>query len=95
MNQRSKWAIAAWALLGVVAVAKLIAAPATAAIVAALVGLEGDARAAVIIQSAMPPAVFCSVVAAENDLLPGRVTAAVVVTTVASLLTLPVVLTAL
>lgn len=81
--------------LGVVAVAKLMVAPAAAAAVAVLVGLEGDARAAVIIQSAMPPAVFCSVVAAENNLLPSRVTAAVVVTTVLSLATLPVVLTAL
>jgi predicted permease len=81
--------------LGVVMVAKLLVAPAAAAAVAVAVGLEGDARSAVIIQSAMPPAVFCAVVAAENDLLPGRVTAAVVVTTVMSVLTLPVVLVAL
>ncbi|MEL6985224.1 MAG: AEC family transporter, partial [Actinomycetota bacterium] len=81
--------------LGVVVVAKLLVAPATAAMVAVAVGLEGDARSAVIIQSAMPPAVFCAVVAAENDLLPGRVTAAVVVTTVIWVLTLPVVLVAL
>lgn len=78
--------------LGVVAVAKLVVAPAVAAAVAMAVGLDGDARAAVIIQSAMPPAVFCAVVAAENDLLPERVTAAVVATTIISILTLPVVL---
>jgi predicted permease len=78
--------------LAVVASAKLAVAPAVAAIVAAAVGLEGDARAAVIIQSAMPPAVFCAVVAAESDLLPERVTAAVVLTTMVSALTLPVVL---
>lgn len=78
--------------LGVVAAAKLAVAPAVAAAVAVAVGLEGDARAAVVIQSAMPPAVFCAVVAAENDLLPDRVTAAVVATTILSLVSLPVVL---
>lgn len=80
--------------LAVIGVAKLAVAPAAAAAVAVAMGLEGDARAAVIIQSAMPPAVFCAVVAAENDLLPERVTAAVVLTTVASVVTLPVVLLA-
>lgn len=78
----------------VVGLAKLAVAPAAAAAVAVAVGLEGDARAAVIIQSAMPPAVFCAVIAAENDLLPERVTAAVVLTTMLSALTLPVVLLA-
>ena len=81
--------------LGIVAVAKLMVAPAVAAAVAVAVGLDGDALAAVIIQSAMPPAVFCSVVAAENDLLPDRVTAAVVATTGISVVTLPVVLLAI
>ncbi|MEM9563755.1 MAG: AEC family transporter [Actinomycetota bacterium] len=78
--------------LGTVALAKLAVAPAVAAAVAVAMGLEGDARAAVIIQSAMPPAVFCSVVAAEYDLLPDRVTAAVVFSTILSIVTLPVVL---
>jgi predicted permease len=78
--------------LAVVGVAKLVVAPAAAAAVAVAMGLEGDARAATIIQSAMPPAVFCAVVAAENDLLPERVTAAVVLSTLVSVVTLPVVL---
>lgn len=78
--------------LAVIGVAKLVAAPLAAALAAAAMGLGGDARAAVIIQSAMPPAVFCAVVAAENDLLPERVTAAVVMSTLISIVTLPVVL---
>lgn len=80
--------------LAVIGLAKLAVAPAAAAAVAVAMGLTGDARAAVIIQSAMPPAVFCSVVAAENDLLPERVTAAVVLATIVSAVTLPVVLLA-
>jgi predicted permease len=80
--------------LAIIGLAKLLVAPLAAAAVGSAMGLEGDARAAVIIQSAMPPAVFCSVVAAENDLMPERVTAAVVLTTMVSALTLPAVLLA-
>ncbi len=80
--------------LSVTLVAKLAVAPAAAWAAGRWLGLEGDALDAVVIQSAMPPAVFCAVVAAENDLVPERVTAAVVLATVASALTLPVVLLA-
>jgi predicted permease len=80
--------------LSVIMVAKLLVAPGVAWLAASALSLEGDALAAVVIQSAMPPAVFCAVVAAENDLVPDRVTAAVVATTVVSALTLPVVLLA-
>jgi predicted permease len=78
--------------LTVVLVAKLAVAPLAAATAGRLLSLEGDALAAVIIQSAMPPAVFCAVVASENDLVPERVTAAVVLATAVSAITLPVVL---
>lgn len=78
--------------LSVVLVAKLAVAPAVAGLVGGMLSLEGDDLAAVIIQSAMPPAVFCAVVATENDLVPGRVTAAVVLATIVSAFTLPVVL---
>ena len=78
--------------LTVVLIAKLAVAPLAAAVVGRLLSLEGDALAAVIIQSAMPPAVFCAVVASESDLVPERVTAAVVLTTAVSAITLPVVL---
>jgi predicted permease len=78
--------------LAVVAAAKLAVAPIGAAVAAGALGLTGDARAATIIQSAMPPAVFTAVVATENKLRPEWVTAAVVVVTLASVVTLPLVL---
>lgn len=84
-----------WSMdLGVVMVAKLVVAPTAAALVGRAIGLDGDDLAATVIQSAMPPAVFCAVVATENDLLPDRVTSAVVLTTLASVLSLPIVLLA-
>ncbi len=78
--------------LGVTMVAKLLVAPLAATTTAFLIGLDGELLWAVAIQSAMPPAVFCMVLAMEHDLEPERVTSAVVMTTLASLLTLPVVL---
>ncbi len=76
----------------VVASAKLVVAPIAAAMVAAAVGLTGDLLAVTIIQSAMPPAVFCMVVAMEHDLEAEEVTSMVVLTTGLSLVTLPVIL---
>lgn len=73
-------------------VAKLAIAPLVAAAVGSAIGLAGDNLDAVIIQSAMPPAVFCAVVAIENDLVPDKVTAAVVLTTLASVISLPIML---
>jgi predicted permease len=81
--------------LGLVLVAKLAVAPVAAGLAAVWLGLDGDALDAVIIQSAMPPAVFCAVVALEYDLAPNRVIAAVVGGTFVSALTLPVVLLAI
>ncbi len=80
--------------LSVILVAKLAVAPFAAWAAGRALGLDGDALDAVVIQSAMPPAVFCAVVASENDLVPDRVTAAVVLATMVSALTLPVVLLA-
>ncbi len=78
--------------LGITIGAKLIVAPAAATAVAFALGLTGDFLGAVAIQSAMPPAVFCMVLAMETNLEPERVTSAVVTTTLVSLVTLPVVL---
>ncbi|MEZ5342086.1 MAG: AEC family transporter [Acidimicrobiales bacterium] len=88
-------ATAGWAPtkgLGLTAVAKLMVAPAVAVVVARSVGLTGDLVGVVAIQSAMPPAVFCLVVANEHNFESVRVTANVVAVTLLSLLTLPVVL---
>lgn len=78
--------------IGITGIAKLIVAPLAAVGVASVVGLQGDLLGAVAIQSAMPPAVFCMLLAIENDLEPDRVTSSVVTTTALALITLPVVL---
>lgn len=76
----------------VVTIAKLAAAPLAAWAVAVALGLSGDDMGVVIIQSAMPPAVFCMVIAIEHDLEADRATNDVVAVTLAALLSLPVVL---
>lgn len=76
----------------VVTIAKLIAAPLVAMAAARLLNLTGDDLGVVIIQSAMPPAVFCMVIAMEHDLEPDRATNDVVAVTLASLISLPVAL---
>lgn len=81
--------------LSVVLVAKLAIAPLAAWAAGAGLDLGGDALDAVVIQSAMPPAVFCAVVASENELVPDHVTAAVVLATLASAVSLPIVLLAI
>lgn len=71
---------------------RLLVAPAAAAVFALWLGVEGIAREVGIIQAAMPAAVFTAIIAMEHDLEPGFVTSVVVVSTVASLLTLTFVL---
>ncbi len=71
---------------------KLAVAPIAAAACAAAIGLDGDARSVVLIQAAMPPAVFCALIAIEHDYERDRITSSVVTTTLVSLVTIPVVL---
>lgn len=78
---------------GVVTIAKLIVAPIVGWAVAEAFGLTGDDRGVIILQAAMPPAVFCMVLALEHDLEADRTTNDVVAVTLASLLTLPIALT--
>lgn len=78
--------------LGANALAKLVAAPLAGVAAAWALGLRDENLAVVAIQSAMPPAVFCLIVAREHDLEPERVTGNVVALTLLSLLTLPVIL---
>jgi predicted permease len=79
---------------GIVGVIKLGIVPLVAAGLGKAFGLEGDAFGVLVIQSAMPPAVFCAVVAMEFDLEPQRVSRIVLGTTLISLVTLPFVLVA-
>ena len=78
--------------LSVAVVAKLAVAPIAAALISEWIGLTGDAAAVVVVQSAMPPAVFVALLALEHDFEVDRISSAVVMTTMASVVTLPVVL---
>ena len=77
----------------VVSAAKLAVAPLAAWGAAEALGLAGDDRGVVVLQSAMPPAVFCMVIAIEHGLDDERSTNDVVAVTLASLISLPVALT--
>lgn len=74
---------------------KLAVAPLAAVGAVALVALDGVAAQVVIIQAAMPAAVFTSLIALEHDLEADYVTSVVLVGTLISALTLPVVITLL
>jgi predicted permease len=71
---------------------KLLAAPAAAAAFGVAVGLEGVPAGVLVLQSAMPAAVFTALVAYEHDMEPDLVTTIVMAGTLASALTLPVVI---
>lgn len=71
---------------------RLLGGALLAAILAVPFGLTGIARGAGIFQSAMPAAVLTSIIAIEYDLLPDFVTTAVLFSTVASVITLTLVM---
>lgn len=71
---------------------KLVMAPLVAIGAAALLSLDGLEADVVIVQAAMPAAVFTSLIALEHDLEPDFVTSVVLIGTLASVLTLPIVL---
>lgn len=72
-----------------VAVLRLAAGLGIGLAVAELMGLEGAARGVIIIQSAMPVAVFNYLFAATYDQRPGAVAGSVLISTAVSFLTLP------
>lgn len=72
--------------------ARLIAGPVLAFTLAGLLGMTGLPRGAGILQASMPSAVFAVLIALEYDLLPDFVTTTVLFSTLASALSLTVVL---
>ena len=68
----------------------LLASPALGLLLAWLLGLDGITRQAVVVESAMPTAVITTIIAIEFDIAPRFVTSVVVVTTLASPLTVAV-----
>lgn len=71
---------------------RLVAGPVLAAALAVAFGLGGVERDAGIIHASTPTAVFAAIIALEYDLLPKFVTAAVLLSTLLSLVTMTVVL---
>lgn len=76
-------------------VLRLMVAPIIAVIVAGWLDLEGLSRATSVIEASMPTAVVTTILAVEFGVRPGLVTSTVVLTTIFSALTLPVVITVL
>lgn len=71
---------------------RLISGPVLAFTLIALFGLTGLERNVGILQASMPTAVLVSIIAMENDLLPNFVTATVLFSNLASIITLTIVL---
>lgn len=71
---------------------RLLASPALALALAPMCGLAGVERSVGIVQAAMPTAVLTSLIALEHDLIPDFVTTVVLFSTVASAVTLTIVL---
>ncbi len=71
---------------------KLVVNPLVAVAVVAMVGLAGRSADVVVIQSAMPSAVFTSLIALEHDLEPDFVTGVLLAGTLLSAFTIPIVL---
>lgn len=71
---------------------KLVVSPLAAVAMVALLGLSGSPADVVVLQAAMPAAVFTSLIALEHDLEADFVTSVVLASTLISALTLPVVI---
>lgn len=72
--------------------AKLIVQPVVAGWLVWLLALDDVTGGAVVIQAAMPPAVFAALIALEHDLIPDRVTTIVLGGTLLSVVTVPLVI---
>jgi malate permease and related proteins len=84
-----------WPAITVATVIRLGAAPVLAWVTAPWVGLEGVARQTSILQSSLPTAVTAAIWASEFGVAPALVSGAVIVTTLASPLTVAILLTLL
>lgn len=82
-------------LVGIPMAMKLVLAPLAAVLAVTALGLGGLAAQVVVLQAAMPAAVFTSLIALEHDLEADYVTSVVLTGTLASALTLPAVITLL
>ncbi len=74
---------------------RLLIGPIVGVVVASVIGLQGLSRSTAIIEASTPTAVINTILATEFEVRPGLVTATVVVSTLLSAITLPVVITLL
>jgi len=74
---------------------KLVLSPLAAFLAVTVLGLGGTAAQVVVLQAAMPAAVFASLIALKHDLDADYVTSVVLTGTLVSVITLPVVITVL
>jgi predicted permease len=86
--QVTNWPRSRLALVGVASVLQLLLSPLAAFLLAGALGMTGPVRQAVILESAMPTAVIVTILSTEYDLDPALASAAVLVTTLLSPLTL-------
>jgi hypothetical protein len=82
-----------WTAVGVASFLRLVIAPLFGLLLVGLFGLTGLGRQVGILQVAVPTAVLTSIIAARYDTEPGLVAGTVMVTSVASLLTVTALLT--
>jgi malate permease and related proteins len=85
---RLEWGVAALAASTI----RLIAGPALAFALIPLFGLSSIEASAGVLQASMPAAVLTAIIAVENDVAPTFVTSVVFVTTLLSLISLPLVM---
>ena len=78
--------------VGIPIAMKLIVNPVAAFVAVVVLGLTGTAADVVVLQAAMPAAVFTSLIALEHDLEPDFVTSVLLSGTLVSALTIPVVI---
>jgi predicted permease len=79
-------------VIGIATIAKLIVVPLLSFPLAAIMGMSGVTRSVCIVESSMPTAVMASIVAVEFDAHPKIVTGIIFASTLASIITLTVLL---
>ncbi|MBI5034884.1 MAG: AEC family transporter [Chloroflexi bacterium] len=79
-------------VIGIATIAKLMLVPLLSFPLAALMGMTGVTRAVCIVESSMPTAVMASIVAVEFDARPKIVTGIIFASTLASIITLTILL---
>ena len=82
-----------WRLISLASAIKLLSGPVLGIVLAGLLGISGLTRQAVIVEASMPTAVMALVLATEYDTLPRFVAGVVLVSTLASLVTVTLLLT--